>query len=103
MNEERTVAVSLRGLCDISIAVAGLMHDLDDDGLDHPYTDIEAIHGIVEEWAAVESVLAGGCHPDHRCRLCQHCPGYADWTRRRNRAKERMMPGRQSVSQAVRQ
>lgn len=94
MNEEKLVTVSLRDLCEISVAVAGLMHDLDNDGLDHPYTDIEPIHAIVEEWAADESVLAGGCHPDHRCRLCQEFSVLGYWSRRHQWAEDRETPGR---------
>ena len=26
---------------------------------------------MVERWATDEAVLGGGCHDDHRCRLCQ--------------------------------
>ena len=95
MNEEKLVTVSLRDLCDISTAVAGLMHDLDNDELDRPYTDIETIHGIVEEWAANESVLAGGCHPDHRCSLCQEFSILAYWSRRHQFTGEWVMPSRQ--------
>ena len=93
MLDEKTVTVSQKDLCGISLAVAGLMHDLDNDDLDHLYTDIDVVHAIVEEWAADEAVLAGGGHPDHRCRLCQDRPGYADWIRRRKWAVERVMPG----------
>lgn len=94
MNEEKLVTVSLGDLCDISIAVAGLMHALDEDELDHPYTDIETIHVIVEEWAVDELVLGGGCHPDHRCRLCQDFSVLAYWSRRHRWAEERVMPSR---------
>ena len=94
MNEEKPVTVSLRDLCDISIAVAGLTHDLEDDGLYYPYTDIDAVHGIVEEWASDKRVLGGGCHSDHRCSFRQDRLGYADRTRRSHRAEKRMIPGR---------
>ena len=93
MNEGKIATVSLRDLCDTSIAVAGLMYDLDNDELDRPYTHIEAIHAIVEEWAADEKVLGVGCHPDHRCSLCQEYSDLAYWGRRHQFTGEWVMSG----------
>ena len=83
MNDEKTVAVSLRDLCDISAAVSGMMHDLDNDDMDHPYVRIDVIHVIVEGWVSDGAVLGGGCHPNHRCWLCTDDPGYFEWIRSR--------------------
>ena len=102
MNERRFVTVPLRDLCDISLAVGRMMHDLDIGDLHRPYTDIEAVHAIVEEWASDEAVLGSGCHPDHRCRLCRSFPFLADWSRRRQWAEEpamaRRYPGNELTS-----
>ncbi len=74
MSDEAKVRVPLRDLCSIAETVAGMMHDLDNGKWKHLDTDIGNIHVITERWAADETVLGGGCHPDHRCRLCRDFP-----------------------------
>ena len=74
MSDEVKVRVPLRDLCGIAETVAGMMHDLDNGKWKHLDTDIGNIHVITERWATDETVLGGGCHPDHRCRLCRDFP-----------------------------
>ena len=88
MIDEKTVTVSLKDLCDIADAVDGMMHDLDNGQRDHLRLDIDRVHLIVERWAVDETVLAGGCHPDHRCRLCRDDPELAELRVRWNRQAE---------------
>ena len=77
MTIEQTVTVSLEDLCDFADAVDGMMHDLESGQRDHLRRSVDRIHIIVERWAVDETVLGGGCHPDHRCRLCRDNPRLA--------------------------
>ena len=88
MTNEKTVTVSLKDLCDIADAVDGMMHGLDNGQWDHLSLDINRVHLIVDRWAVDETVLAGGCHPDHRCSLCHEDPELAEWLVRWNRQAE---------------
>lgn len=74
MSEENTVTVPLRDLCSIADAVSTMMHDLDNGKRKYLHAYIAEIHDITERWAMDETVLGGGCHPDHRCRLCRSFP-----------------------------
>ena len=74
MNEEEMVNVPLRDLYSIADTVAGMMHDLDNGKRKYLDIDISNIHVITERWAVDETLLGGGCHPDHRCRLCRSFP-----------------------------
>ena len=74
MSDEAKVRVSLRDLCSIAETVAGMMHDLDNGKWKYLDIDIGNIHVITERWATDRTVLGGGCHPDHRCRLCRDFP-----------------------------
>ena len=94
MTEEKTVTVSLKDLCDIADAVDGMMHDLDSGQRDHLRSDIDRVHLIVERWTGDETVLAGGCHPDHRCPLCHEDPEFADWRVRWNQQADTTSSGR---------
>ena len=85
MTDEKTVTVSLKDLCDFADAVDGMMHDLHYGQRDYLRSDIDRVHLIVERWAVDETVLAGGCHPDHRCRLCRDDPEFAERRVRWNR------------------
>lgn len=90
MTDEKTVTVSLKDLCDIADAVDGMMHDLHYGQRDYLRSDIDRVHLIVERWAVDETVLAGGCHSDHRCSLCRDDPDLAErrarWNRRQAEA-----------------
>ena len=77
MTIEQTVTVSLEDLCDFADAVDGMMHDLESGQRDHLRRSVDRIHIIVERWAVDETVLGGGCHPDHGCRLCRDNPRLA--------------------------
>ena len=79
MTIEKTVTVSLRDLCDFADAVDGMMHDLESDQRDRLRAGIDRVHLIVERLAVDETVLGGGCHPDHRCLLCHDNPELAEW------------------------
>ena len=46
MNEEKIVIAPRRDLCEISIGVEGLIHNIDDDDLYQLYTDFDVIHVI---------------------------------------------------------
>ena len=65
------VTVRQEDLCTITKAVGTMKHDLDNGKTKYLVQEIDRIHEVVERWATDESVLAGGCHDDHRCRLCQ--------------------------------
>ena len=84
MTYEKTVTVSLKDLCEIADAVSTMMHDLDNGKTKYLESGIDRIHLVVERWAVDETVLAGGCHPDHRCRLCHDFPDLAEWRVRRS-------------------
>ena len=94
MINEKIVTVSLRDLCDIADAVDGMMHDLDSGQRDHLRSGIDRVHLIVERWAVDETVLAGGCHPYHRCGLCHEDPELADWRLRWNQQADTTSSGR---------
>ena len=94
MINEKIVTVSLKDLCDIADAVDGMMHDLDSGQRDHLRSGIDRVHLIVERWAVDETVLAGGCHPDHRCGLCHQDPELADWRVRRHQQADTTSSGR---------
>ena len=74
MSDETKVRVPLRDLCSIANTVAGMMNDLDNGKWKYLDIDTSNIHVITERWAEDETVLGGGCHPDHRCRLCRGFP-----------------------------
>ena len=74
VSDETKVRVPLQDLCSIAETVAGMMHDLDNGKRKYLDIDISNIHVITERWAEDETVLGGGCHPDHRCRLCRDFP-----------------------------
>ena len=65
------VAVRQEDLCTIAEAVGQMKHDLDNGKTKYMVQEIDKTHEVIERWATDESVLAGGCHDDHRCRLCQ--------------------------------
>ena len=64
------VTVRLEDLCTIADSVATLVGDLDNGKYKYVGIDLEPLHEVVERWGADVSVLGGGCHDDHRCRLC---------------------------------
>lgn len=97
MTHEKTVIVSLKDLCEIADAVSTMMHDLDNGKNKHLESEIEKIHLVVERWAVDETVLAGGCHPDHRCRLCHAFPGLAERRVRRNQEAEKVSLARRDT------
>ena len=69
------VTVRQEDLCTIAKSVGTMKHDLDNGKMKDLVYEIERIHEVVERWATDEAVLGGGCHDDHRCRLCQeHSP-----------------------------
>ena len=83
MSDEAKVRVPLKDLCSIAETVAGMMHDLDNGKWKYLDIDISNIHVITERWAVDETMLGGGCHPDHRCRLCRSFPVLTEtWTDR---------------------
>ena len=65
------VPVRQEDLCTIAKAVGTMKHDLDNGKTTYLVQEVDRIHEVVERWAIDESVLGGGCHDDHRCRLCQ--------------------------------
>ena len=65
------VTVRQEDLCTIAKAVGTMKHDLDNGKTKYLVQEIDRIHEVVERWATDESVLGGGCHDDHRFRLCQ--------------------------------
>ena len=67
---DRMVTVRLEDLCTIADSVATLVGDLDNGKYKYVGIDLEPLHEVVERWGADASVLGGGCHDDHRCRLC---------------------------------
>ena len=64
------VAVRQEDLCTIANAVGTMKHDLDNGKWKYLVREINRINDVVERWAIDESMLGGGCHDDHRCRLC---------------------------------
>ena len=74
MSDETKVRIPLQDLCRIAKTVAGMMHDLDNGKWKYLDIDISNIHVITERWAVDETMLGGGCHPDHRCRQCRSFP-----------------------------
>ena len=85
MSDEAKVRVPLKNLCSIAETVAGMMHDLDNGKWKYLDIDISNIHVITERWAMDESVLGGGCHRDHRCRLCRSFPVFTETRTDRSR------------------
>ena len=65
------VTVRQEDLCTIADAVGTMKHDLDNGKRKYLVQEMDSIHEVVERWATDESVLGGGCHDDHQCRLCQ--------------------------------